>query len=85
MGHVKERYLKFEKAGEQYLGQVVCGLDVNYVKFAVSPPYFDFGADVDRTEEIFYSLLRGDYMVGGDHHVCVSVYCIFYFCFAYLT
>ncbi len=63
----------------------MCGLDVNYVKFAVSPPYFDLGADVDRTEKSFFSLLRGDFMVGGDHHVCVSVYCILYFCFAYLT
>ena len=31
MGHVKERYLQFEKAGDQYLGRVVCGLDVNDV------------------------------------------------------
>jgi hypothetical protein len=42
MGHVKERYLQFEKAGYQYLGQAVSGLDVNSVKFAVLPPFFDF-------------------------------------------
>ncbi len=35
MGHVKECYLQFEKAGEHYLGQVLCGLNVNDVKFAV--------------------------------------------------
>ncbi len=42
MGHDKERYLQYEKAGNQYLGREVCGLDVNSVKFAVSPPYFKF-------------------------------------------
>jgi len=41
MGSIKERYLQFEKAGDQYLGRVVSGLDVNDVSFAVSPPYFE--------------------------------------------
>ena len=40
MGHLKERYLQFEKLGDQYLGQVVTGLGVNNVKFAVLPPFF---------------------------------------------
>ena len=31
MGHAKERYLQDEKEGNQYLGRVVCGLDVNDV------------------------------------------------------
>ena len=80
---MKERYLQFEKAGDQYLGQFVCGLDVNDVKFAVSPPYFDFDADANGTEDRVFSLLR-DYMIGGDH-VCASVHRIFYFCFESLT
>jgi hypothetical protein len=41
MGHVKERYLQYEKVGNQYHGRVVCGLDVNSVKFAVLPPFFE--------------------------------------------
>ena len=41
MGHVKERYLQYEKAGDQYLGQVACGLDVNTVDFAVSSPFLN--------------------------------------------
>ncbi len=81
---MKERYLQFEKAGDQYLGRVVCGLDVNSVKFAVSPPFFDFddtGLD-NGTLLIDYSLLR-DYMVHGQS-VSASVHCISYFCFASL-
>jgi hypothetical protein len=77
--HAKECYLQYEKAGNQYLGRVVCGLDVNFIKFAVSPPFFKFdctrqgdigqgdtgqgGAD-DGTSVRVYSLLR-DYMVHG--------------------
>ncbi len=38
---MKEQYLQYEKVGGQYLGQVVSGLDVNSIKFAVSPPYFE--------------------------------------------
>jgi hypothetical protein len=38
MGLVKERYLQFKKAGDQYLGWVVSGLDDNDVSFAISRP-----------------------------------------------
>jgi hypothetical protein len=42
MGHFKERYLQYKKVGNQYLGHIVCGLEVNDVSFAVSPPFFNF-------------------------------------------
>jgi hypothetical protein len=38
MGLVKEHYLQFKKAGDQYLGRVVSGLDVNDVSFAIRRP-----------------------------------------------
>ena len=82
MGHVKERYLQYEKAGDQYLGRVVCGLDVNTVDFAVSPPFFEFddtrqeGGRDDGTSQV-YPLLK-DYMVHGDT-VPASVHHIFLF------
>ena len=41
MGHIKERYLQYKKVGDQYLGRVICGLEVNDVLFAVSPPFFN--------------------------------------------
>ena len=93
MGHVKERYLQYEKAGDQYLGRVVSGLDVNSVKFAVSPPYFEFDETTDKADggieapddgtwKKIHTLLR-DYMVRGEF-VSASVHRIFYFCFASL-
>ena len=42
MGPVKEKYIHYEKAGDQYVGRVVTGLNVNSVEFTVSPPYFNF-------------------------------------------
>ena len=52
MGPVKERYLHYEKAGDQYLGRVVAGLNCNDKSFAVSPPHFDFtGCDDDEEME----------------------------------
>ena len=61
MGLVKEHYLQFKKAGDQYLGQVVSGLDVNDVSFAVSPAYFECDGDM---KEIFLTFLK-DFTVGG--------------------
>jgi len=77
---VKERYLQYEKAGDQYLGRVVSGLDVNTKDFAVWPPYFEFN-ETDGPDDVLINgsskkvtLLR-DYMVRGQFisaQVCIS-------------
>jgi len=82
MGPVKERYLQYEKAGDQYLGRVVSGLDVNNVSFAVSPPYFENdGIEDDVTEKI--NILLKSFTVGGDN-LSGDVFRVLYFCFASL-
>jgi hypothetical protein len=40
MGTVKDTYLRYEAAQDQFVGRVVAGLDVNSHKFSVSPPFF---------------------------------------------
>ncbi len=79
MGQVKERYLQYEKAGDQYLGRVVSGLDVNSVAFAVSPPFFDVG----DTMRLQLEALIKSYLVGGKH-LPAGVYQTFYYSFASL-
>ena len=79
MGQVKERYLQYEKAGDQYLGRVVSGLDVNSVAFAVSPPFFDVNEEMRVQID---ALLKG-YLVGGEL-LPAGVYQIFHYCFASL-
>ena len=51
MGQVKEHYLHYEKAGNQYLGRVVAGLNCSDPTFAVLPPYFDFSSCTTNPEE----------------------------------
>ncbi len=78
MGSVKERYLQFEKAGDQYLGGVVSSLDVNHVSFATSPPYFEDDEDGNVREKVLG--LLWDFIVGGKTiagEVCHLLY--FYF------
>ncbi len=84
MGSVKERYLHYEKAGDQYLGQTVAGLNCNHHSFAVSPPYFDYSLldeDGRMTMERKIHELVSNCIVGGDE-VDPHVFCIFLFCFA---
>ncbi len=84
MGSVKERYLHYEKAGDQYLGRVVSEMDVSCKTFAVSPPYFDFSSvlNAEEKEKDVDKLLLSFIVTGGT--VCPRVYKIFCFCFASL-
>ena len=50
MGPVKERYIHYEKAGDQFLGRAVTGLDISSEDFTVSPCYFDF-SEIKEEEE----------------------------------
>ncbi len=58
MGSVKERYLQFEKARDQYLGCIVSGLDVNDVSFAIMLPYFKCDDNKGDMREKIFTLLK---------------------------
>ena len=42
MGPVRERYIHYKKAGDQFVGRTVCGLNSMSTEFGISPCYFDF-------------------------------------------
>ncbi len=63
---MKEWYLQFEKAGDQYLGRVVSGLDVNSLSFAVSPTYFKLLSDNNENKDEILAVVK-DFTVGGRH------------------
>ncbi len=44
-----ERYLHYEKAGDQYLSQVVSGLNCSQYLFAALPSHFDFEEANNKT------------------------------------
>jgi len=54
MGKVKDTYMQYEAAQDQYVGRVVAGLNVNSELFAVSPPYIK--ADAMREVHIIEDL-----------------------------
>jgi hypothetical protein len=41
LGGIQDRYLRYEAAGDQYLGRVAAGLPLNKAEFATLAPYFD--------------------------------------------
>ena len=53
-----------KKVGDQYLGRVVSGLDVNNLSFAISPLYFECGDNEDDVREEILNLLK-EFTVGG--------------------
>ena len=51
MGAIQDTYLRYEAAGDQYVGRVVAGLPICSWKFAVLPPQI-VDCDVERCQEI---------------------------------
>jgi hypothetical protein len=47
MGNVMDRYLRFERAGDNYVGRILCGLPVNESSFAILPPLFTDDIDLN--------------------------------------
>ena len=39
LGGTRDKYIKFENAGDQYLGCVLCELNCLMMEFSVSPPF----------------------------------------------
>lgn len=52
MGGVKDRYLKYEAAGDQFVGRCAACLDLLSKNFAVSPPYWDFSTSGDGVRHL---------------------------------
>ena len=48
MGGTRDKYIKFENAGDQHLGRVLCGLNPLSVDFSLTPPFFDTECDDDK-------------------------------------
>ena len=55
MGPVKDRYIHYEKAGDQFVGRTVTGISSLLKEFAISPVYFNFcHGDPGSSEKIDY-------------------------------
>lgn len=52
MGNVKDRYFKYQEAGDQYVGRCLALLPMLSVDLATSPPFFDIPPGGDYEEKI---------------------------------
>ena len=66
MGSVKECYIHYEMAGDQFVGGTVCGLNCLTTNFAISPCYFDFtGCDNPELKRDELNTWMREHIVGG--------------------
>ena len=70
MGSVKEHYIHFESAGDQFVGRTVYGVTNTTALFAISPCYFDFSEveDGDVKRDQLNKWIK-DNNVGGHHFI----------------
>ncbi len=81
---VKEPYLHYEEAGNQFLGHVVSELNCNSYLFVTSSPHFDFtGIENERNIKHNLDALVEEYVPRGDH-LKSRIFWIFCYCFASL-
>jgi len=84
MPGIMNRYMRFEHAGDQYVGRSVSGRDRMSKYFAASCPYFDFSDvdDITEKEECQKTLDNwiSSRMPGGGKNQ--DVFCLFKFCLA---
>ena len=58
MGVIQDTYLKYEAAGDQYVGRVVCGLPLCSAKFAVLPPQL-LDCSIEECEKMVKCIFPG--------------------------
>ena len=51
MGGVKDKYLKYKAAGNQYVGRCASGLNQLSKEFTVTPAYFNFFGEINDEVE----------------------------------
>ena len=60
LGGSRDKYIKYEAAGDQFLGRTLCGLDPLSISFSVSPPFFDLGnAGIAELDSWIHATMRG--------------------------
>jgi len=62
-GSVKDRYIFYEKAGDQFTGRTVTGISSLSKEFAISPVYWDFSNVENLTAEAAIERHLTDYLV----------------------
>jgi hypothetical protein len=77
LGGTRDKYIKYENAQDQYLGHVLCGLNVLGSEFSTSPPFFDISA-----EEMSGIDLKLREVIPNSHMMTAAMFQVFRMCYA---
>jgi hypothetical protein len=77
LGGTRDKYIKYENAQDQFLGRVLCGLNVLGPEFSTSPPFFDVTAD-----ELMDIDLKLREVIPNGHTMSASTYEVLRMCYA---
>ena len=66
MGDVKDRYIHYEKAGDQFCGRSVTGISSMKEEFASSPVYWDFTKSGDMGKEGVTKLIEEKFVKASE-------------------
>ena len=65
MGSVKDRYIHYKKAGDQFTGRCCTGISSLTKEFASSPVHFDYSASGERGEKAVTQVIRKFFVNSG--------------------
>jgi hypothetical protein len=77
MGGTRDKYIKYEAAGDQFFGRTLCGLNSLVKEFSTSPPFFDVNAGELASVDHY---LRSNIVGGG--RIGAKIFEVSRMCFA---
>ena len=64
MGGTRDKYIKYENAGDQFLGRTLCGLNSLVKEFSISSPFFNASSNAEV--ELMDRVLRNNVVGAGN-------------------
>ena len=78
MGGTRDKYIKFENAGDQYLGRILSGMDCLSPSFAVTPPFFD--AKTNEQNKMVDDFIKS--RIENANNISDNLFAVIRYCFA---
>jgi hypothetical protein len=65
LGGTRDKYIKYEAAGDQFLGRTLCGLNSLTKEFSMSPPFFNMNEqELDELDRLLMSFVADGSVIG---------------------
>ena len=80
MGGTRDKYIKFENAGDQYLGRILSGMNSLSPNFAVTPPFFD--TQNNEESKMVHDFIKS--RIENANNISDNLFAVVRYCFASL-